>query len=94
MSSTALLIGATGLIGKQLLPPLLESSHFSQIGEFGRRLTSFSSANPKLQQRVIDFENISDAGLKDGAWDVIFITLGTTRAIAGSKAAFTRIDKE
>jgi oxidoreductase len=94
MSSTALLIGATGFVGKQLLPLILESSHFSQVGEFGRRVTSFSSANPKLQQRVIDFENIGDAGLREGAWDVIFVTLGTTKAIAGSEAAFTRIDKE
>jgi hypothetical protein len=94
MNSTALLIGATGLVGKQLLPVLLQSTHFSQVGEFGRRVTSFSSANPKLQQRVIDFEKLSEAGLKDGSWDVIFITLGTTRAIAGSKAAFTKIDKE
>jgi len=95
MSSTALLIGATGLIGKHLLPQLLESTHFTQVGEFGRRVTSFSESNPtKLQQRVIDFEKLSEAGLKDGSWDVIYITLGTTKAIAGSKAAFTKIDKD
>jgi oxidoreductase len=96
MSSTALLIGATGLVGKHLLPQLLESTQFSQVGEFGRRVTSFpeSNPNPKLQQRVIDFEKLSEAGLKDGSWDVIYITLGTTKAIAGSKAAFTKIDKE
>lgn len=94
MTSTALLIGATGLVGKQLLPLLLESTHFSQVGEFGRRVTSFSSTNPKLQQRVIDFEKLSDAGLQDGSWDVVYITLGTTKAVAGSKAAFTKIDKE
>lgn len=96
MSSTALLIGATGLVGKHLLPQLLESTHFSQVGEFGRRVTSFPESNPnsKLQQRVIDFEKLSEAGLKDGSWDVLYITLGTTKAIAGSKAAFTKIDKE
>ena len=28
----------------------------------------------KLEQKVIDFEKLEDAGLKDGKWDVVFIT--------------------
>lgn len=91
--SSALLIGATGLVGKQLLPLLLSSPNFSHVGEFGRRVTSFDTPNPKLEQKAIDFEKLSESGLKDGAWDVVFITLGTTKAIAGSKEAFTKIDK-
>jgi len=96
MSSTALLIGATGLIGKLLLPDLLTSSHFTRVGEFGRRVTTPapSGADSKLVQRAIDFEKLSEAGLKDESWDVVYITLGTTKAIAGSKEAFTKIDKD
>jgi len=96
MSSTALLIGATGLIGKLLLPDLLTSSHFNRVGEFGRRVTKPAppGADGKLVQRTIDFEKLGDSGLKDESWDVVYITLGTTKAIAGSKAAFTKIDKE
>lgn len=91
--SSALLIGATGSVGKQLLPLILSSPNFSHVGEFGRRVTSFETPNAKLEQKTIDFEKLPEAGLKDGAWDVVFITLGTTKAIAGSKEAFTKIDK-
>jgi len=95
MSLSAAVIGATGLIGKLLLPSLVESPHFSTVGEFGRRVTTPApNGTAKLVQRVIDFENLSESGLQDGAWDVVYITLGTTRALAGSMEAFSRIDKD
>jgi oxidoreductase len=95
MSLSAAVIGATGLIGKLLLPSLVDSPHFSTVGEFGRRVTTPApSGTAKLEQRVIDFENLGESGLQDGAWDVVYITLGTTRALAGSMEAFSRIDKE
>ena len=28
----------------------------------------------KLEQKVIDFEDLSQSGLKEGKWDVVFIT--------------------
>ena len=28
----------------------------------------------KLEQKTIDFENLSAAGLKDGKWDVVYVT--------------------
>ncbi|KAM6491625.1 hypothetical protein JOM56_012869 [Amanita muscaria] len=71
-------------------PPNIES-----LGEI-----TFSgySANKKegerQEQKTIDFDNVDQAGLKDGKWDVVFITLGTTRGAAGSAEAFERIDRE
>jgi len=94
MSTSALLIGATGLIGKLLLPSLLASPHVKRVGEFGRRVTTPAPGGDKLVQRIINFDKIADAGLKEEVWDVVYITLGTTKAIAGSKEAFTKIDKE
>ncbi|KAJ3488427.1 hypothetical protein NLI96_g2844 [Meripilus lineatus] len=94
---SALIIGATGATGKHLLQELLQSSAFTRVGEYGRRVTSQESINvgkDKLEQKTIDFEKLEEAGLKEGKWDVVYITLGTTRAAAGSAAAFEKIDKD
>ncbi|KAJ7725248.1 hypothetical protein B0H14DRAFT_3002968 [Mycena olivaceomarginata] len=48
----------------------------------------------KLEQKVLDFEKPEAAGLREGKWDVVFITLGTTAKAAGSSEAFERIDRE
>ncbi|KAK0214954.1 hypothetical protein IW262DRAFT_1300199 [Armillaria fumosa] len=76
---TALIIGATGQTGQHLLKELLASSHFTKVGEFGRRLTdlsTLSTGKDKLVQKSIDFEKLEESGLKDGKWDVVFITYG------------------
>ncbi|KAH8110714.1 hypothetical protein DFH11DRAFT_1708326 [Phellopilus nigrolimitatus] len=95
---SALLIGATGAVGKHVLRELLASSEFVRVGEAGRRVTPLeqlgADVGAKLEQRTINFEKLEEAGLKEGRWDVVFITLGTTRAAAGSAAAFEKIDRE
>jgi len=48
----------------------------------------------KLEQKVVDFERIDEAGLKEGQWDVVLVVMGTTAKAAGSPDNFTRIDKE
>lgn len=96
MGTTALIIGATGQVGGLVLRELLSSPHFSKVGEFGRRITDVTSLSDKnkLIQKVIDFEKLDEAGLRDEKWDVVFITLGTTRKAAQSAQAFERIDRE
>jgi hypothetical protein len=50
------------------------------VGEYGRRVTELdhiSSGKEKLEQKVVDFEKLEDAGLKAGKWDVVFITYGS-----------------
>ncbi|KZT25377.1 hypothetical protein NEOLEDRAFT_1133752 [Neolentinus lepideus HHB14362 ss-1] len=94
---SALILGATGATGKHLLRELLGSSYFTRVGEYGRRGTSLDSittGKEKLEQKTIDFEKIEEAGLGEGRWDVVYITLGTSRAKAGSAAAFEKIDRE
>ncbi|KAH7908321.1 hypothetical protein BJ138DRAFT_1069042 [Hygrophoropsis aurantiaca] len=97
-AQSALILGATGATGKHLLSQLLSSPHFSRVGEYGRKVSSLEgkegAIKSKLEQKVIDFEKLGESGLKDGKWDVVFITLGTTKAKAGSAAAFERIDRE
>ncbi|KAK7034507.1 hypothetical protein VNI00_012354 [Paramarasmius palmivorus] len=95
---TALILGATGQTGGHLLKALLSSPHYSKVYEYGRRLSNEKS--DKLVQKTINFDEIGQEGGAFGdvdgkaKWDVVFITLGTTRANAGSAEAFERIDRE
>jgi oxidoreductase len=95
---TALIFGATGQTGQHLLRELIASPNFSRVCEAGRRVTPAEElsahAKGKLEQKVIDFERLDEAGLRDGNWDVVFIALGTTLKLAGSEENFTKIDKE
>lgn len=86
---TALVFGATGLIGSHLVEQLLQHSSYEQVKVFVRRKLEFE--HPKLVQHVIDFDNLLAAGdLIVG--DDIFCALGTTRAKSGSKEAFFKVD--
>jgi len=86
---TAVMIGATGLVGSQLLEQLLGDDRFSRIVSFGRRQTGKTHA--KLEERVINFEDPASwrAEVKG---DVAFSCLGTTIKQAGSKEAQRKVD--
>ncbi|KZT71139.1 hypothetical protein DAEQUDRAFT_139163 [Daedalea quercina L-15889] len=94
---SALLLGATGATGSLLLQEVLASPVFDRVGEYGRRITrpeKIKVGKGKLEQKVIDYENIEKMGLKEGRWDVIFITLGVSIMLAESKEEFERVDRE
>ncbi|KZP28687.1 hypothetical protein FIBSPDRAFT_947514 [Athelia psychrophila] len=96
-AQSALIIGATGATGKHVLAEILASPSFSRVGEYGRRVTPLEQitvGKEKLEQKTVDFEKVEEAGLASGNWDVVFITLGTTKAAAGSAEAFEKIDRE
>lgn len=74
---SALVLGATGQTGQHVLATLLSSKHFTRVGEYGRRLTALdglAAGKEKLEQKTIDFEKLEESGLKDGKWDVVFVT--------------------
>jgi len=83
-------------VGQHLLKELLSSSQYTRVAEYGRRLTDPQSltGKEKLEQHIVDFEKLEESGLKNHKWDVVFITLGTTRNAAGSAQAFEKIDRE
>ncbi|TEB21976.1 hypothetical protein FA13DRAFT_1819195 [Coprinellus micaceus] len=97
-SATALILGATGQTGQQLFSTLLSSSFYTRIGEYGRRVTADdkvpAASKEKLEQHTIDFEKLDASGLDAKPWDVVFITLGTTKKNAGSAEKFVKIDRE
>lgn len=88
---TAIVLGATGLIGGYCLTHLLENNNYSKITSLHRRKLSLS--HPKLEQHVIDFDNPQDY-VKYFKADDLFFCLGTTIKTAGSQAAFRKVDYE
>jgi uncharacterized protein YbjT (DUF2867 family) len=86
----AVLTGATGLVGAELLRMLLDDPGVERIVSIGRRRTG--QAHPKLREIVLDdlsqLEEL-DEDLRHGSF---FCCLGTTIKKAGSKTAFRRVD--
>jgi uncharacterized protein YbjT (DUF2867 family) len=86
---TALVIGATGLVGSQLLSQLLDDERFGKVIAFGRR--DLGRSHPKLEAHVVDFD-APDGWSSRVSGDVAFSTLGTTLKQAGSQAAQRKVD--
>lgn len=89
MQKTALLAGATGLIGSHLLPLLLQSERYAKVIVVGRRAVPV--IHPKLVQVNTELDQLEAVRLRLIADDV-FCCLGTTMAQAGSKEAFFKVD--
>lgn len=88
---TALIAGATGLVGGFLLQRLLASPAYASVVAVTRR--KLSVADPKLVEIVADFEKIEEAiAATHIKVDDAFRALGTTIRRAGSQAAFARVD--
>ena len=86
---SALLLGATGLVGAKLLERLLRDDAYSRVSVLSRR--ALPVQHDKLNVCVVDFDRLSDAPEQCSADDV-FCALGTTIAQAGSQAAFRKVD--
>ena len=85
----ALVLGATGAIGKDLVSQLLQDEAFDRVDIFVRREVPASS--DKLVVHVVDFDHPEQwAGELTG--DVLFSTLGTTIRAAGSQSAQWKVD--
>lgn len=86
---TALVIGATGATGKDLVDQLLEDVAFTTIHIFVRRDAGIK--HEKLVTHIVDFEHI-ETWAEALRGDVLFSALGTTLKQAGSQKAQWRID--
>lgn len=83
----ALVVGGSGLIGKQVVELLLANHVYSEIIVLVRK--SFLSANKKLTEIVFDFDRPDPTVIRA---DDVFCCLGTTIKKAGSKEAFRKVD--
>lgn len=86
---TALVAGATGLVGGHLVRVLVGRPEYSQVTVLVRRKLDF--AHPKLTQRVVDFDHL-ETHADAFAVDDVFCCLGTTIKKAGSQPAFRKVD--
>ncbi|KAA0948554.1 NAD-dependent epimerase/dehydratase family protein [Sporosarcina sp. ANT_H38] len=86
---TALIVGVTGLVGKELLQNLLQSEQYKQVITVVRK--SLDITNPKLLEIIVDFEKLGYIASSLVA-DDIFCCLGTTIKKAKTKEAMYKVD--
>lgn len=85
----ALVLGATGAIGKDLVELLLKDPTVDRVDIFVRREVNIPSA--KLVVHVVDFDHPEQWADKLSG-DVLFSTLGTTIRAAGCQEAQWKVD--
>lgn len=87
----ALIIGATGATGKDLVNVLLDDPDYTEVVIFVRRPSGM--AHPKLLEIVTEFDKLEEVSehIKGDVW---FSCLGTTLKTAGSKDRQRQIDYE
>jgi uncharacterized protein YbjT (DUF2867 family) len=89
-NKTALIIGATGLVGEETLKELLQSADYSKVIALTRKPLNLK--NTKLENPVVDFDKPEQYNTIKA--DDVFCAMGTTIGKAGSQAAFKRVDFE
>lgn len=89
MNKTAIVIGATGLVGTQLVQQLINHNNYGVIKIFTRR--SIENKNSKIKEYIVDFDDINSFK-HEITGDTLFSTMGTTIKTAGSKEAQYKVD--
>ncbi|MEU3724056.1 NAD(P)H-binding protein [Streptomyces sp. NPDC031705] len=93
MTRSALLVGATGLVGGQLLARLLRDPRYDRVTVLARRPLGLE--HPRLDARVVDFAKLGpdDLPAGQGGETDVYGALGTTIRQAGSQEAFREVDQ-
>ena len=82
----AMVAGATGLVGREILAVLLADKSVTAVHCVGRKAPPLR--HPKLVAHAVDLQQLPPLP----AVDDVYIALGTTIKVAGSRAAFRAID--
>ena len=91
MENTAVIIGATGAVGREILEEVLEKDFYKKVYVLGRNSITKLTDNEKLGKIVVDFENLEfDINILNNA--DVFAALGTTIKIAKTKENQRKID--
>lgn len=85
---TALVVGATGIVGKELVAQLCEDERYQQVTIWVRRKPAFN--HPKLIVQEVDFERLAEQTMPKV--DEVFCALGTTIKKAGNQENFLKVD--
>ena len=87
----AIVFGATGFVGSNLLGDLLERSDYESVTAVVRRDPGL--AHPKLHILLGDLDSVGE-GMSGSALDEVFIALGTTRKHTPDRTEYYRIDHD
>lgn len=91
MKNTAVIIGATGAVGREIVNEILSGEYYDRIYILGRSSISKLPEDSRLAKIIIDFDNINfDTDILENV--DVFASLGTTIKIAGSKENQRKID--
>ena len=91
MKNTAVIIGATGAVGKEILQEILADDFYNKVYILGRQSIGELADEERLTKIIVDFENLNfDISILEDA--DVFASLGTTIKIAGSKENQRKID--
>lgn len=85
----AIIAGATGLVGNNLLHLLLDHPDYTKVTALVRKKIPLQ--HPKLKQLVLDFNRLVDYR-NDIRGDVVFCALGTTKNRTPDKEQYRKID--
>lgn len=88
MTRTALIAGASGLVGGHVVRLLIDDGRWDRVLSIGRRTVPIS--HHRLDQQVVDMLHLPELPVVDDA----FCCLGTTIKVAGSRDAFRAVDHD
>ena len=88
---TALLFGASGLVGNHLLNQLISNNNYSKIKLFIR--SSIDISDPKIEIIQTDFNNLENHR-EDIKGDDCFFCIGTTKQNSPDKNEYRRVELE
>ncbi|MGM7634352.1 oxidoreductase [Bacillus sp. Hm123] len=86
MGKVALVAGATGLVGSEVVQQLLATSAYEKVITVVRR--SSGMVHDKLEEKVVNFDELT----LDESIDHVYCCLGTTIKKAKTKEAFQKVD--
>ena len=88
---TAVVLGATGLIGQHLVQELLENEYINRVRLLVRNPLTIN--HPKIDIQVVNFNDEKDIAARIDIGDVIFCCIGTTRKkVKGNKTEYRKVD--
>lgn len=88
-NKSALVLGASGLVGQDLTKILIDSSVYNEVTLLVRKKLNIQSE--KIHQEIVDFNNLEKYQALFNV-DSVFCCLGTTIKIAKTKENFMKVD--
>jgi len=87
----AAVIGASGLIGKEIINELIENQKYSEIRIITRR--PLNQVHSKIKEYIIDFEHLNEMRHALEGVHHLFCAVGTTnKKVKGDKAQYRKVD--